>query len=150
MEAVLDVYERPYDETHPIINLDESPKQLISETRKTFTDSQGTVYQDFEYKREGVVDMYMIAEALAGRREVLIKENHKATTYAEVIAYIAERMYPKAQKITIIEDNLTAHQQQKIMLSEENRKALPAPSLNGILSSLFKRRNYATVTSSQF
>ena len=53
--------------------------------------------------------MYMICEALAGRREVLVKENHKAVTYANVVAYIAEQMYPNDIKITLVEDNLSAH-----------------------------------------
>ena len=51
MEAVLDVYERPYNEEQPVIGLDESPQQLISEVRASFTDSKGVIYQDFEYKR---------------------------------------------------------------------------------------------------
>lgn len=109
MEKVLTTYEKAYDPLHPVVNLDESPKQLISETRETFMDSKGILHEDFEYKREGVVDMYMITEALAGRREVLIEDNHKATTYAKVIAHIVEQMYSKAKKITLIEDNLSAH-----------------------------------------
>lgn len=109
MEKVLTIYERAYDPLYPVVNLDESPKQLISETRETFMDSKGILHEDFEYKREGVVDMYMITEALAGRREVLIEDNHKATTYAKVIAHIVEQMYSKAKKITLIEDNLSAH-----------------------------------------
>jgi len=109
MENVLAVYEKPYDPLHPVVNLDESPKQLISETRKKFMDSKGVLHEDFEYKREGVVDMYMITEALAGKREVLIEENHKAITYAKVVAHIVEVMYSQADKITLIEDNLSAH-----------------------------------------
>lgn len=109
MEAVLDVYERAYDAEYPVVNLDESPKQLISQVRKTFTDSKGATYQDYEYKREGVVDMYMIVEALGGKREVLVKEDHKSTTYAKVVAHIVEDMYPDAKKITLVEDNLSAH-----------------------------------------
>jgi hypothetical protein len=109
MEQVLDVYERPYDPLYPVVNLDESPKQLISETRNKFMDSKGTVYEDYEYKREGVVDMYMIVEALAGRREVHIEDNHAGLTYAKIIAYIVEEMYKDAIKVTIIEDNLSAH-----------------------------------------
>lgn len=109
MEQVLDVYERPYNPLYPVVNLDESPKQLISETRKKFMDSKGVVHQDYEYKREGVVDMYMIVEALAGRREVHIKENHSGLTYAKIIAYIVEQMYSDAIKVTIVEDNLSAH-----------------------------------------
>ncbi len=48
MEAVLDVYERPYDPTHPVICLDESPKQIISETKKSYMDSKGILHQDYE------------------------------------------------------------------------------------------------------
>lgn len=109
MENVLTVYERPNDLSHPVVNLDESPKQLIGQTRPTFTDSKGVIHEGYEYKRNGVVDMYMISEALAGRREALVKNNHKAVTYAEVIAHIAENMCPEAEKITIAEDNLSAH-----------------------------------------
>lgn len=41
MEAVLDVYEREYDENNPVVGIDESPKQLISEMRTGFTDAKG-------------------------------------------------------------------------------------------------------------
>lgn len=53
--------------------------------------------------------MYMVVEALAGRREVLVKENHAGRTYAQVVAHIVEDMYPDAEKITLVEDNLSAH-----------------------------------------
>ena len=46
---VLDVYERPYDPEFPVVCLDESPKQLISEVRKGFADSKGVQYFDYEY-----------------------------------------------------------------------------------------------------
>lgn len=109
MEAVLDVYERAYDPLHPVVNIDESPKQLISEIRQRFVDSQGIIHQDYEYRREGVGQIYMIVEALAGRREVHIEEDHSSQTYAKKLAYIAEQMYPDAQRITLVEDNFSAH-----------------------------------------
>lgn len=109
MEAVLDVYERAYDPDYPVVNLDESPKQLISEVRQRFVDSQGVVHQDYEYAREGVADIYMIVEALGGRREVLVEDDHSRQTYAKVVAHIAEQMYPDAKTITLVEDNLSAH-----------------------------------------
>lgn len=109
MERVLDVYERPYDPLYPVVNLDESPKQLISEVQKKFISSEGVIHQDYEYKRQGVVDMYMIVEALAGRREVHIRDDHSGLSYAKIIAYIVEQMYPDAITITIVEDNLSAH-----------------------------------------
>ncbi len=109
MEAVLDVYERPYDPLFPVVNLDESPKQLIGESRKGFIDSRGILHQDYEYIRNGVVDMYMIVEALGGRREVHIEDSHDRLTYAKIIAHIVEDMYADAIRITIVEDNLSAH-----------------------------------------
>jgi hypothetical protein len=48
MEEVLDLYEQPYDEMHPVVCLDESPHQLISETRQGFVDSSGVVHEDYE------------------------------------------------------------------------------------------------------
>ncbi|MGB0932178.1 MAG: IS630 family transposase [Chitinophagales bacterium] len=109
MENVLDVYERPYDKDNPVVNLDESPKQLIEKTRESFTNDKGVIHEDYEYKRNGVADMYMVVEPKGAKREVLVKDNHNSKTYAEVIKHIAENMYPNAQKITIVEDNLSAH-----------------------------------------
>ncbi len=109
MEEVLDGYEQKYDGNNPVVGLDESPKQLISEVRKGFTDAKGVVYEDYEYRREGVVDLYLACEPLAGRREIFVRENHNRLNWAEIIRYIAMEMYHGAEKITIVEDNLSAH-----------------------------------------
>jgi hypothetical protein len=109
MEQVLDVYAKPYDENYPVVCLDESPKQLVSETHTSFTDRKGVIHTDYEYKREGVVDLYMIVEPLGGYRQVLVEDNHKSHTYAKVIAHVAETIYPSAKLITLVEDNLSGH-----------------------------------------
>lgn len=109
MEAVLDVYTRPYDADHPVIGLDESPRQLVSELRTGFVNSHGVEHFDYEYHREGTVDFCMIIEPLAGRRDVLVRDSHDRLDYARAIIHIAETMYPTARAITIIEDNHSAH-----------------------------------------
>ncbi len=127
MEEVLDVYEREYDENNPVVCLDESPKQLISQVRKGFTDSKGVVYEDYEYRREGVVDLYLVCEPLQGKREIFVRENHNRLNWAETVRYIAEDMYPEARKITIVEDNLSAHKPgalYEIMNPEQARRIL--------------------------
>lgn len=127
MEEVLDVYEREYDENHPVICLDESPQQLISEVRKGFEDSKGVRYDDFEYRREGVVDLYMACEPLAGKREIFVRQTHDRLNYAEIIRHLAEESYPQAKKITIVEDNLSAHKPSalyEIMSPEQARSIL--------------------------
>ena len=80
------MYARPYNPKRPVVCLDESPKQLISESRMPFTDSKGTTYVDYEYKREGTVDLYMVTEPLDGRREVLVKDRHTRFEWVEVVA----------------------------------------------------------------
>lgn len=109
MEAVLDVYERPYDAAHPVVCIDESPRQLISESRPAETDKQGNRYEDYEYRRQGVVDMYMIAEPKAGKRDILVKPDHKSCQWASVLSYVAEELHPDAERISVVADNLSAH-----------------------------------------
>lgn len=127
METVLDVYERPYEAEHPMVCLDESPQQLVREVRAGFTDAKGVQYQDFEYKREGVADLYLVCEPLQGRREIFVKENHNRLNWAEVMRVIAEEMYPQAKKITIVQDNLSAHKPSALY------EILPAEQARAIL-----------------
>jgi ribosomal protein S13 len=108
MEEVLDVYERPHDESCPVVCLDESPHQLIGETRHSFM-NEGIRYVDYEYRRAGVADIFMIAEPKRGKRFVQVKDTHNSHQWASVVAHIAEQLYPQATRITLIQDNLTAH-----------------------------------------
>ena len=60
MEKVLDVYKRPYDPENPVICMDETPKQLISETRPSQKMKPGQEYRvDYEYIRHGVVNIFI-------------------------------------------------------------------------------------------
>ena len=109
MEQVLDVYARPYDPLRPVVCLDETRKQLISEVRQGFTDTQGVVHVDYEYKREGTRTLYMLSEPLSGYRKVLVKENQDRLTWARVVAHLVEDLYSAAESITLVQDNLSAH-----------------------------------------
>lgn len=109
MEEVLAVYERPYDPAFPVVCLDESPKQLITETRKGFVDSKGVEHVDYEYQRAGVVDIFMIVEPLGAKRKVFVADNHNSRQWAQVVAHIVEEMYPQATKVRLVQDNLSAH-----------------------------------------
>ena len=109
MEQVLDTYAKEYDQHHPVVCIDESPYQLVSETRQSFTDDKGVVHMDHEYKREGLAQLYMMVEPLGGFREVLLEKQHNGHTYAKMIAHLAEQTYPHAQQITLVEDNASTH-----------------------------------------
>lgn len=123
MEDVLEVYERPYDEMHPVVCFDESPKQLVSEVRTPFLDSKGVKHEDCEYKREGAAEVFMIVEPLGKRREVFVEEDHAGVTWAHKVAYVAEEMYPNAQQITLIEDNLSSHKKANLYKVFEPERA---------------------------
>jgi hypothetical protein len=126
MEEVLAVYEQPYDAIHPKVCLDESPRQLIGETRTSFTDEHGVQHSDYEYTRNGTADLYMVVEPLGGRREVLIKDQHTRRDWAEVVAHLVEEMYPSAEKITLIQDNLSAHKKSALyeLFAPERARAI--------------------------
>jgi len=109
MEQVLDVYKRPYDPTHPVICLDETAKQLVSEIRQPLLTADGSILYDYEYRREGACDIYMMAEPLAGKRFVSVQDSHNRLVWATLVADLVVNHYPTAQKITLIQDNLSAH-----------------------------------------
>ncbi len=109
MEAVLDVYARPYDATHPVVCLDEKRKQLVKEVRTGFTDSHGVRHEDYEYERGGVGVLYMVCEPLGARREVLLETSQDRLAWARTVTHLAETMYPDAERITLVQDNLKAH-----------------------------------------
>lgn len=123
MEDVLEVYARPYDAQHPVVCFDESPKQLVSEVRKPYIDEKGVKHEDYEYQREGATELFMIVEPLGGRREVLVEDDHKGVTWAKTMAYIVEELYPEALKVTIVQDNLSAHKKHNIYEIFEPRRA---------------------------
>ena len=108
MENVLDVYKRPYSEKNPVVCMDESPKQLISETRKPKKMKDGSTLVDYEYARKGVCNIFIANEPLAGKRMVKITERKTKVDWAEFIKEISEK-YNDADKITLVMDNLNTH-----------------------------------------
>ena len=110
MEKVLDVYKRPYHALRPVICMDESPKQLIGETRISIPMSQGQDRKcDYEYTRLGVCNIFLANEPLAGFRKVKVTEKKCKLDWAEFMKEIADKHYPNAGLITLVMDNLGTH-----------------------------------------
>ena len=90
MEMVLDVYKRPFDPRFPVVCMDESPKQLIGETKVPLPASPGKLAKhDYEYKRCGVCNIFMACEPLAGNRMVKITERKTKKDWAYFLEEIA-------------------------------------------------------------
>jgi transposase len=107
MEQVISVYERAYNEKYPVVTLDESPKQLIESTH--FIGRNGKNYRDSMYTRHGVRDIYMVFEPLAGKRYCFVEENHNRFTWVKLVSQLLDTMYKQCERITLVEDNLSAH-----------------------------------------
>jgi hypothetical protein len=109
MEMVLDVYKRPYNSNFPVLCMDESPKQLIKQTRLPIKGKPGfQAKEDYEYARCGVVNIFMANEPLAGKRYVKVTERKTKTDWAMFIKELA-KLYPLAEKIILVMDNLATH-----------------------------------------
>ncbi len=109
MESVLDVYKRPFDSRHPVVCMDESPKQLIAETRTPISPSPGRpAMHDYEYRRCGVCNIFLASEPLAGKRFVTIRKRKTKCDWAYFLEEIAD-VWMGAEKITLVMDNLGTH-----------------------------------------
>ena len=87
MEQVLKVYKRPYDPRRPVVGFDESPKQLIAETRLPLRCADGTRLYDYEYERRGVANVFLAVEPLAGMRHVKVYADLKDQVIRAVTQY---------------------------------------------------------------
>jgi hypothetical protein len=110
MEDVLDVYQRPHDPARPVVCIDETTKQLLKETREPVAMREGRPQRvDYEYERNGTASIFMIFAPLEGRREALVTERHTAIDYAHALKHVADEMFPHAEKIVLVQDNLNTH-----------------------------------------
>ena len=89
--------------------MDESPKQLIAETKTPIASAPGRPYRtDYDYRRCGVCNIFMASEPLAGKRMVKITERKTKKDWAEFLEEIVGK-YQEAEKITLVMDNLNTH-----------------------------------------
>jgi len=110
MEEVLEVYTRPYDERRPQVCLDETSKQLISETRLPLPMQPGqTECCDYEYEREGTCNLFVACEPLAGKRYLHVTQQRTKRDFALFIRDLVDQYYPAAEKIVLVMDNLNTH-----------------------------------------
>jgi len=110
MEDVLEAYQRPYDPKRPVVCLDETPVQLIGETRRPPPAEPGKPERvDCEYERLGTAVNFIVTEPLAGWRKVNVREARTALDLAEEIKELLDTDYPDADKVILVWDNLNTH-----------------------------------------
>lgn len=124
MEDILDVYKRPFDLKHPQVCFDERPKQLISETRLPISMSAGkSLRYDYEYKRNGVANIFMMFEPLAAKRHVRVTDRRTKKDWAACIRQLVDEIYPQADSIVLVMDNLNTHKKASLYEAFEPAEA---------------------------
>ena len=110
MEDVLGVYSRPYDANIPVLCMDEQPVQLVEEVKTPIEATKKHPQRvDYEYKRAGVANIFMFAEALAGWRHVAVRDRKTKVDWAIEMANLLEGRYADCEKVLVVCDNLNTH-----------------------------------------
>lgn len=110
MEALLGLYQQPYTAQRPMVCFDEKLVQLLADTRDGLPMGKGrSRRQDFEYRRAGTRNVFMFVEPKAGRRAVLVTRQRGKRDCAYAMRYLVDELYPDAEVIDLVMDNLNTH-----------------------------------------
>ena len=110
MEDVLDLYEEPYDPKRPKVCLDESTKQLVAEKRPCQPMKPGYPERyDYEYERNGTRNLFIFFEPQRAWRHVAVTERRTARDFAQQLKWLLEAVYPEAEVVRVVLDNLNTH-----------------------------------------
>lgn len=110
MEDVLDVYKQPEDPRFPLVCFDESPEQLVRETRQTLPTKPGKPERyDYEYRREGVANTFMFFAPLQNWRHVKVTDRRTKADWAECMRELVDVHFPMAERVILVQDQLNTH-----------------------------------------
>jgi hypothetical protein len=110
MEHILELYQKPYDAKRPMVCFDEKSFQLLAHLTNRLGLKPGHVLrQDYEYERRGTRNLFMFVEPKAGSRHVLVTNRRTKQDFAFAMRYLVDVIYPEAERIDVIMDNLNTH-----------------------------------------
>jgi len=110
MEHILELYQKTYDPKRPLVCFDEKSVQLLAHlTNPLVLKSGQAVRQDYEYKRNGTRNLFLFVEPKAGSRQVLVTNRRTKRDFAFAMRYLVDVIYPVAECIDVVMDNLNTH-----------------------------------------
>lgn len=110
MEDVLDLYAEPLDPNHPVVCVDETSKQLVTEVQDPIPTAPGQVRRyDYEYERNGTRNLFLFCEPLASWRHMEVTERRTCQDFAEQLRWLVDEAYPEAEVVRVVADNLNTH-----------------------------------------
>jgi DDE superfamily endonuclease len=110
MEDVLELYAEAPDDRYPVVCFDETPRQLIGESRVPVAAKPGKPARvDYEYVRNGTANVFMFLDAHRPWRHAKVTDRRTSRDFAECMRDLADEHYPKAERIRVVMDNLSTH-----------------------------------------
>jgi transposase len=110
MEDVLELYAEAPDETRPVVCFDETPRQLIGESRVPVAPKPGRPARfDYEYVRNGTANVFLFVDAHRPWRCAKVTDRRTGRDFAECMRDLVDKHYPKAERIRVVMDNLSTH-----------------------------------------
>jgi DDE superfamily endonuclease len=107
---VLDLYAEAPDRKRPVVCFDESPVQFIGEVRQPIPAESGQLERyDYEYRRNGIVNLFVVLDVHRPWRKVKVTERRAAEDYAQCMRELVDVHYPDAEYIRVVQDNLSTH-----------------------------------------
>lgn len=124
MEDILALYTQPEDPQRPLVCMDEVPKQLISDVRHPLPAQEDQPKRvDYQYERHGVANLFMFFEPFAGRRHVKVTDTRTRLDWAQAMRELSDEIFPDAEKIIVVLDNLNTHTPSAFYLAFEPEEA---------------------------
>jgi hypothetical protein len=110
MEAILRLYTQPFNPQRPMVCFDEKMTQLLGDVREALPLTPKVGWrQDYEYRRRGTRNLFMVVEPKAGKRTVLVTQRRGKTEFAQAMRYLVDTLYPEAEVVDVVLDNLNTH-----------------------------------------
>ena len=124
MYKILDLYEKPYDPRYPVVGFDEKPKQLIEDMKKAVLMTPGHRKKcDYEYIRRGNANILMAIEFKAGKRTARVTSQRTKRDFSKFIKHLVDRVYPDAERLHLVLDNLNTHNESAIYEMYDSEEA---------------------------
>lgn len=110
MEDILDLYSEPYDLAKPVVCMDEMPVGLVSAAREPLPARPGScAKEDYEYVRQGSASVFGALDLKGGTRLLQVSERHTGVDFANFLKRLADEIFPWADTIRLVLDNLSTH-----------------------------------------
>lgn len=110
MYGLLELYARPLRLAEPVICIDEKSLQLIAHSRRPLPMTEHSpTKQDYEYVRNGTINLFVAVEPIAGRRIVEVTAQRGKIDFVAFVRELLTNAYAKARRVHLVLDNLNTH-----------------------------------------